>query len=93
MKQIDPNVQSKAEKRDKKSPHFSKLQQPVARVAIGSALQPTATKQERRGLHGLQLLAFSKKGRKEGSNAGHHTIHAVAIAIVLVACTIHVVRN
>ena len=63
--------------------------------------------QERRGLHGLQLLAFCKtkkgrKGRKQSSNVGHH--HTMPPppsprpfppppSSLVVACTIHVVRN
>ena len=73
MKQIDPNVQRKAEKRDKKSPHFSKLQQPVARVAIGSALQlsKTATK---RGVVFSFWPSVKKRsqGRKQRRPAHHH---------------------
>ena len=66
--------------------------------------------QERRGLHGLQLLAFCKtkkgrKGRKQSSNVGHHhtmppppspsprPFPAPPPSSLVVACTIHVVRN
>ena len=65
--------------------------------------------QERRGLHGLQLLAFCKtkkgrKGRKQSSNVGHHHTMPpppsprpfpppLPPSSLVVACTIHVVRN
>ena len=110
----------KSRKKDKKSLHFTVLllqnttARPVGKgrwAAFGRFCHRKCFaangNQERRGLHGLQLLAFCKtkkgrKGRKQGSNVGHH--HTMPPppsprpfppppSSLVVACTIHVVRN
>ena len=101
----------KSRKKDKKSLHFGWVGKgrwaAFGRFCHRKCFAANGN-QERRGLHGLQLLAFCKtkkgrKGRKQSSNVGHH--HTMPPpppsprpfppppSSLVVACTIHVVRN